>query len=307
MIVTAGLYGFTAMVALASIILAERKRVRFPQSLVCATDSGSGCWAPNPVQCSTQPKPFPNRKPSERVASALRAWSIARVEHGWATAPRPSGLRPLVHIPPPPPKPEPKPEVRVVEPERRPETAAPTAAQRTHATDTPEHAAPASEPAARPDDRLTPPHEAPIANPADYYEILQISPNADSETIHRVYRIMAARFHPDNPRTGSLERFLILREAYQVLSDAARRTEYDATHQNRQIEPLPVFWRRSFVDGIEGEMNRRLGVLSLLYHRRRTSDNNPGISVLELERRMAFPREYLNFTLWYLRNKGYVT
>jgi hypothetical protein len=29
--------------------------------------------------------------------------------------------------------------------------------------------------------------------------------------------------------------------------------------------------------------------------------------VLELEKRMAFPREYLNFTLWYLRSKSYIT
>ena len=32
----------------------------------------------------------------------------------------------------------------------------------------------------------------------DYYEFLQISPHADTETIHRVYRYLAARFHPDN-------------------------------------------------------------------------------------------------------------
>jgi hypothetical protein len=35
----------------------------------------------------------------------------------------------------------------------------------------------------------------------DYYEVLQLSPKADLETIHRVYRIMAARFHPDNPES----------------------------------------------------------------------------------------------------------
>ena len=35
----------------------------------------------------------------------------------------------------------------------------------------------------------------------DYYEMLQISPNADSETIHRVYRILAQRYHPDNHDT----------------------------------------------------------------------------------------------------------
>ena len=54
---------------------------------------------------------------------------------------------------------------------------------------------------------------------ADYYEVLQISRNADPETIHRVYRIMVARFHPDNPRTGDPERFRLLRRAYHVLSD----------------------------------------------------------------------------------------
>ena len=33
---------------------------------------------------------------------------------------------------------------------------------------------------------------------ADYYEALQISSNAEPETIHRVYRMLAQRFHPDN-------------------------------------------------------------------------------------------------------------
>ena len=53
----------------------------------------------------------------------------------------------------------------------------------------------------------------------DYYEVLQISRNAEVETIHRVYRMMATRFHPDNPRTGNTETFLLLKRAYQVLSD----------------------------------------------------------------------------------------
>ena len=36
----------------------------------------------------------------------------------------------------------------------------------------------------------------------DYYETLQISPNADPDTIHRVYRLLAQRFHPDTQETG---------------------------------------------------------------------------------------------------------
>ena len=41
----------------------------------------------------------------------------------------------------------------------------------------------------------------------DYYETLQISPNADPDTVHRVYRLLAQRFHPDNKETGSDVRF----------------------------------------------------------------------------------------------------
>ena len=45
----------------------------------------------------------------------------------------------------------------------------------------------------------------------DYYEFLQISPNADAETIHRVYRFLAARLHPDNNETGHEENFRLLK------------------------------------------------------------------------------------------------
>jgi len=143
-------------------------------------------------------------------------------------------------------------------------------------------------------------------NIIDYYEVLQISRNADPETIHRVYRIMVARFHPDNPRTGNADRFQLLRRAYHVLSDPGRRAEYDRTFTWAETHTLPIFEMKEFVDGVDGEKNRRLGILSLLYHRRRISEQQPGVSVLDLEHRMGFPREYLNFTLWYLKSKGYV-
>jgi hypothetical protein len=141
---------------------------------------------------------------------------------------------------------------------------------------------------------------------ADYYEVLQINRNADEETIHRVYRIMALRFHPDNPTTGDLNKFLELRRAYQMLSDPVKRAEHDANCRQSDSQPLPIFELKDFVYGVEGEVNRRLGILSLLYHRRRTSEDKVGISVLDLEKRMGFPREHLDFTLWYLRAKGYI-
>jgi curved DNA-binding protein len=145
------------------------------------------------------------------------------------------------------------------------------------------------------------------AEDMDYYEYLQISPKAEYATIHRIYKFMAGRLHPDNPETGDPDRFLLLNRAYEVLSDPQRRTEYDATYKARDLGANPIFEQSEFVNGIEGEANRRLGILSMLYNRRRTNPEHPGVSMFEIERHMAFPREYLDFNTWYLKAKQYVT
>jgi curved DNA-binding protein len=141
----------------------------------------------------------------------------------------------------------------------------------------------------------------------DYYEFLQISPKAEPDTIHRVYRFLAGRFHPDNPETGDAETFFLLKQAYDVLSNPERRAEYDATRKMEGPEPVPLSTTIDFLDNMEGELNRRLAVLALLYIQRRTNPYSPEVSLLEVERRMGFPRDYLEFTSWYLRNKGYIT
>jgi curved DNA-binding protein len=141
----------------------------------------------------------------------------------------------------------------------------------------------------------------------DYYEFLQISPKADADTIHRVFRFQAARLHPDNPDTGDSEKFFLLKQAYDVLSNPERRAEYDAARGNGLSEPVPLSSMVDFMDDIEGEMNRRLAVLAVLYFQRRANPYEPEVSLLDIERRMGFPRDYLEFTAWYLRNKGYIT
>ena len=65
----------------------------------------------------------------------------------------------------------------------------------------------------------------------DYYEGLQISPNADLETIERVYRLLAKRYHPDNQVTGSIEKFKIIASAYKTLSKPEKRAAYDAKYE----------------------------------------------------------------------------
>jgi hypothetical protein len=141
----------------------------------------------------------------------------------------------------------------------------------------------------------------------DYYEFLQISPNADADTIHRVYRFLASRLHPDNPESGDAEMFHLLKVAYDVLSNPTARADYDGKRKAEPENQNPYSEQVDFMDSLDGELNRRLAVLAVLYYRRRTNPHLPDVGLGEIETRMGFPRDYLDFTIWYLYKKGYIT
>ncbi|RXJ87539.1 molecular chaperone DnaJ [Arcobacter sp. CECT 8985] len=63
----------------------------------------------------------------------------------------------------------------------------------------------------------------------DYYELLEISRDADKSSIKKAYRKMAMKYHPDkNPDdTQAEEKFKAINEAYQILSDEEKRAIYD--------------------------------------------------------------------------------
>jgi curved DNA-binding protein len=140
----------------------------------------------------------------------------------------------------------------------------------------------------------------------DYYEMLRVSPSAEIESIQRVHRALAARYHPDNLETGDLERFLLVNEAFKVLSDPEKRREFDANYKSKKENPMPVFLTKEFTEGVDGEINRRMGLLCLLYTQRRTNSLQPALSVLEIEQLMFIPREHLIFTVWYLKAKRFI-
>jgi curved DNA-binding protein len=138
----------------------------------------------------------------------------------------------------------------------------------------------------------------------DYYELLQISPNAELETVERVFKMLATRYHPDNSQTGDVSKFVRLTEAHKILCNIDLRATYDLEYQLHYAEPIGLFEMKEFAAGIDGEANRRMGILCLLYNRRRSNPEDPGLSLLEFESMMSFPREHLVFTMWYLRERN---
>ena len=140
----------------------------------------------------------------------------------------------------------------------------------------------------------------------DYYELLQISPNAEAETVERVYKLLASRYHPDNQHTGDMDKFLLLNQAREVLTHPETRDAYDIQYKQQYTEPIQLFELKEFAAGIDGESNRRMGILCLLYNRRRSNPDDPGLSLLEFESMMSLPREHLMFTMWYLKERDCV-
>ena len=74
----------------------------------------------------------------------------------------------------------------------------------------------------------------------DFYEVLQISPNADPDTIHRIYRLLAQRFHPDNAETRQFTARL-RQELAAAEAEKARQCDrcLDRARRALQVEDFP--------------------------------------------------------------------
>ena len=112
-----------------------------------------------------------------------------------------------------------------------------------------------------------------MATKRDYYEILGVKREAEVEEIKRAYRQHALKNHPDkNPGDAEAERrFKEAAEAYEVLSDQAKRQRYDryghaglegaGVHDFRNAEDIMSAFSDIFGGGLFGDLfnQRRRG------------------------------------------------
>ncbi len=104
----------------------------------------------------------------------------------------------------------------------------------------------------------------------DYYSVLGVDEAAGQDQVKAAYRALALKYHPDRNKNdpAATEKMMELNEAYAVLSDPAKRTEYDfarqhygagAPEQYRQTHSQGDIFRGSDIDQVFAEFSRQFG------------------------------------------------
>lgn len=149
---------------------------------------------------------------------------------------------------------------------------------------------------------------APIAGKfQDHYKILEIDPKSNLEEIQQAYGKLAQKYHPRNTQSGDQEKFDAVNLAYEVLSDAALRIEFDKLKSGGEEKVEFKFSGLDFFAALGHETALRAALLCVLYDRRRLHPFTPGLSMRRIENMLETTAEGLNFALWYLKQRSLVT
>lgn len=139
----------------------------------------------------------------------------------------------------------------------------------------------------------------------DLYETLEVSPTASQETIERMFRYLAQRYHPDRD-TGDAIRFDQIAKAYRTLKEPESRAAYDSRYKTNFDFQWSLVEEAGDNDNFEKDSMIQERILSVLYTKRKRDQNTPGLGTIQLARLTGCPHEMLDFHVWYLKDKGWI-
>ncbi len=140
----------------------------------------------------------------------------------------------------------------------------------------------------------------------DYYDLLQVSQNADVDTIRRVFRHLAKKCHPDLNKGGDADNFRRLLKAHETLTNPEARALYDLRYSEFWDQKWQLVKRTGDESNWTDNSEVRERILSLFYVQRRTNVRHPGLGDMELSHLLRIPLEMIEFELWYLREKKWL-
>lgn len=114
----------------------------------------------------------------------------------------------------------------------------------------------------------------------NYYEILEVDKKASSEIIKKSYSTLAKKYHPDlqpeDMKQDAEEKFKLINEAYEVLSDPEKRKNYDASLSENIIskeEYDSIYMENLKLRDIINEMQKEYSQNNSSYPRQEESTN----------------------------------
>jgi DnaJ-class molecular chaperone len=110
----------------------------------------------------------------------------------------------------------------------------------------------------------------------DYYEILELSPNASEGTVGRVFRHFAVRYHPDNKETGNRALFDLVIKAHDVLGHPEKRAAYDVQYKAHSDLRWKIGEEAANGKGVDRDADVQNRMLAILYAKRRRNLGEPG-------------------------------
>ena len=137
----------------------------------------------------------------------------------------------------------------------------------------------------------------------NHYEILEISSSASFETVERVFRYLAKRYHPDSSEHGDIQKFAQIAEAYEVVGSPERRASFDAELNKQKAVEVELDKVSASIGDDTADRHR---LLSLFYAQRRKDIKKPGLGINTVEQMMGIPVEVLDFHVWFFREKGWI-
>ena len=137
----------------------------------------------------------------------------------------------------------------------------------------------------------------------NHYEILEISSSASFETVERVFRYLAKRYHPDSSEHGDIQKFAQIAEAYEVVGSPERRASFDLELNKQKAVEVELDKGAASIGDDTADRHR---LLSLFYAQRRKDIKKPGLGINTVEQMMGIPVEVLDFHVWFFREKGWI-
>jgi curved DNA-binding protein len=142
----------------------------------------------------------------------------------------------------------------------------------------------------------------------DLYAVLRVHPQCDAKTLEAAYRDLAKTYHPDHSETGDTQKFQQILKAYRALKSAAKRAAYDTEYS---LHTGFVFDEAEATNDDDklalSDSDAHHAILMRLYRQRREFAQAAGVGQFELQRIAGCSEQALDFHIWYLKEKKYIT